>query len=1156
MGAFARHGLLEGLKGAFPVQPPAAFRQCSRSLSLAVVLGYSLLLSSAVGAQNPIVSRLEVPGALAGKTVFLSAGHGFYHHGSLGWITQRGNSNGLVEDFLNAELAHHWLVPYLENAGADVWTCRDRCFSDVEVIVDDADSDYRESGDWQSVTGLGWGGAARRARVTAVESATATFRPEIPESGRYPLYVWFPGTGSRSASVLIRVTHGGGETERRITQRRDGNTWRYVGSYWWHAGDSQTVTISNDGLAADVGREVLADAIRIGGGRGSEGPNAGGPRSGRRRADEAAVYFTRYQGAPASVWNALSGDNDNDDDVTCRPRYAEWEREVGEDAVFLSVHSNAGGGTGTSTFAYLDGTPSGSFRLRDLIQEEVVRDLRALVDPDWRDRGTQTANFGELRLLETMPGALVEVAFHDNPSDAALEKQPRFRKIVARALYQAVARYFNGDDVVLSPEPPRDPRVRIESSIARLTWSAPVTGAAAAGASPPTSYRVYRSSDGLSFDGGVEVAGRQFVLDGLVPGAPVFLRVTAVNEGGESFPSPVVVTRLPSRDRQSAPRILLVDGADRMDAGLNLRVAESAALGVVDRQPTGRALNSYDYVVEHLAMLDSDRLDIAIESATAPALAGEADELTPFDAVVWFTGRDDAASGTLDASDRALLRPYIESGGAVLVSGQEIASDLDAGGSATERAFYRDVLRARRDHADHASRRLAPAAAAFEAFVDLEPFALGGPYPLLRPDALLPLSGGQPSLVFSPSGDTAAVSYAGGYRLLSCSFPVESIELRGARSTIGERALEFLLERPPSPPRVVIESSAGNGVVRLIRGQGEVLLDASASDDGDGGGASELAFRWEKIAGPAGEWTAAAPGRELVRSGIGYGDGDDRTRLDDMQGGYASISLRRAFTISRIPERLLLHVILDDGCRVRLNGVEVARHNLAAGAAFDDFAREAVEPEEILFDLSEHVETLRMGERNVLAVDVHNASLASSDLSFDVELVAQHATRRERLIPWGARWFLHRGLRAAPAGWSTPEFEATTARATFVFLQPGLFRYRLTVDDGELQASTEIDVRVAEAASTFRRGDVNDDRNVDVSDAIATLEYLFSDSAPIICLDAADADDSGEVDLTDAIRTLTWLFLEGLAPAAPGPRICGIDPTEDEFQECPVGTCE
>ena len=79
----------------------------------------------------------------------------------------------------------------------------------------------------------------------------------------------------------------------------------------------------------------------------------------------------------------------------------------------------------------------------------------------------------------------------------------------------------------------------------------------------------------------------------------------------------------------------------------------------------------------------------------------------------------------------------------------------------------------------------------------------------------------------------------------------------------------------------------------------------------------------------------------------------------------------------------------------------------------------------------------------------------------------------------------------------------------------------------------------------FRRGDVDGDGVVILTDAIRILGHLFrSESAPR-CLDAADTDDSGAVDITDAIFLLQILF-QGLGPlsypggATPGPD-AGID---------------
>ena len=48
----------------------------------------------------------------------------------------------------------------------------------------------------------------------------------------------------------------------------------------------------------------------------------------------------------------------------------------------------------------------------------MISDLRAAWDPGWVNRGQKSSNLGELRELSTMPGVLLEIAFHDSASDA------------------------------------------------------------------------------------------------------------------------------------------------------------------------------------------------------------------------------------------------------------------------------------------------------------------------------------------------------------------------------------------------------------------------------------------------------------------------------------------------------------------------------------------------------------------------------------------------------------------------------------------------------------------------------------------------------------------------------------------------------------------
>ena len=84
----------------------------------------------------------------------------------------------------------------------------------------------------------------------------------------------------------------------------------------------------------------------------------------------------------------------------------------------------------------------------------------------------------------------------------------------------------------------------------------------------------------------------------------------------------------------------------------------------------------------------------------------------------------------------------------------------------------------------------------------------------------------------------------------------------------------------------------------------------------------------------------------------------------------------------------------------------------------------------------------------------------------------------------------------------------------------------------------------------FHRGDSNFDGGVDISDPVATLNFLFLGGPSASCPDAADANDDGNFDISDASYALNFLFLGGPAPPAPGQVTCGPDPTDDMLPEC------
>ena len=72
-----------------------------------------------------------------------------------------------------------------------------------------------------------------------------------------------------------------------------------------------------------------------------------------------------------------------------------------------------------------------------------------------------------------------------------------------------------------------------------------------------------------------------------------------------------------------------------------------------------------------------------------------------------------------------------------------------------------------------------------------------------------------------------------------------------------------------------------------------------------------------------------------------------------------------------------------------------------------------------------------------------------------------------------------------------------------------------------------------------------EDGDVDISDPIAALDFLFLDvgTAPG-CEKALDTNDDGDVDISDSVFTLQVLFGPSVMPF-PAPPECGLDPTAD-----------
>lgn len=801
-----------------PVNKPAELAKAS---------GEPLAPMSAAG-QPPGYSRPQAQGFLSGKAIYLSAGHGWYWYAPGNrWLTQRGNTNGIVEDLNNAEVVNQFLIQYLYNAGADVWPVRERDMNLWEGIADnDNPQVYQEQGAWSPGTLPGYNGGTYRTALTALGTATAqaiwTLTP--PRDGVYAVYVWYTSGSNRSTDAQFLIEHAGGRTEVRINQQGHGYTWRYLGSFPFRGGQPARVILTNrTDRSENLNHVVVADAVRIGGGMGTvtgDGPPPSPGPSGRPRWEEAARYWAKYQGAPPSVYDPFqcstySACGDQIDDVTARPRYAEWEREPFDDPVYFSFHTNGYNGTirGTESYVYDNSDPNyrrapGTLELQDAVHTQVIQDIRAGWDPNWIDRGKKQANLGELRLLSTMPGVLLEAAFHDNPQDAAALRDPRFALLVARAIYKGIVRYYaqrDGRSPVFLPEPPQAPVARQTGpGQVTLSWQpSPSDGGRLLG-HPATAYKVYTSTDGFAWSDGVVVNSTSYTLSGLPEGTMLFFRVTGLNAGGESFPTPVVGVRV---GPWGAPRVLLVDGFDRLDAAMRPIENLGGSLGTVTRMPIAR-MNSFD------AIAGVGRgLSTPFDGATDEGVSIGAVDLQAYPVVIWLLGEEGVSVPTLEDGARAKLRDFLAQGGRLILSGSNVGQDL----SQRDPSFLSDLLRAGFLADDAGTRTVRPTSGGLLDGIGeltLDDGTMGS-HRVTTPDVLAPGREAQ-ILMQYPDGRGAATLYGAPCpQVVVFGFPLESAWPMSARSALLSRLLNAMMACG-APLETTITAPAPNALLNQI----------------------------------------------------------------------------------------------------------------------------------------------------------------------------------------------------------------------------------------------------------------------------------------------------------------------------------------------------
>ncbi|MBL9161479.1 MAG: N-acetylmuramoyl-L-alanine amidase [Planctomycetaceae bacterium] len=821
-------------------------------------------------------------GGLSGKITYIHGGHGyttFMGPNPDFWSFQRGATNGMVEDLGNQEQMTA-LADYLFRAGATVVPMRPIGYQPAQYVLDNDDVGVTFSGAWSNSSSATYFGSAgdvpyRYAATALTETAYARYRPTIAAAGFYPVYAWTLAGSDRASDQLYRVNHSGGITEVTVNHRRVGGGLVYLGAYYFEAGSSGYVDVSN--RSSETGRVAIADMIRFGNGMGDIDRGQG--ISGKTREDEPALYWIKWhvdrsQGIATSEYS--SGGDDEDATVAASPKYAEFMNRQQDgslsDRLLISFHSNAGGGRGVTVLHNTNagGTTPNQLMLAQTLGTEINADMVAQngqFENNWNNRGSNvtyqaTFNYGELNnayINNEFDATIIEVAFHDNLLDAQLMRDPKVRDALARSTYQGMVKYFravDGNTTPLTMLPGQVTQVRAEAvadGSATITWSIPAANSYNGDA--PIGYRIYGSTNGYGFDGGTYVAGgatTAFTMTGLDPAAGAyFFKVVAVNGGGEGAASEVVAV-----NPKVAPvdkKVLIVNGFDRFDRTGNPTQTYNGS--TIDRVRP-RYNNSFDYAVQVASALRANAPGLTVSTTSNEFVVNGAVNLTDYDAVFWILGEESTANKTFDATEQAKVSAYLASGGKLFLSGSEIGWDLDASGNGA--SFYNNVLKA--DYVADDANTYNAAGAAGSIFAGLSVTFDNGAqfYNVEFPDRISPLGGATSALTYA-TGGSAGIQFTdagAGAQLVMLAFPFETITSAATRNSVMARVIDyFSLLMPPEP----VADFDGDGFVggadflAWQRGFGSatpVLADGDANGDG-AVDAADLAAWQTQFGGPS-----------------------------------------------------------------------------------------------------------------------------------------------------------------------------------------------------------------------------------------------------------------------------------------------------------------
>ncbi len=877
----------------------------------------------------PLTRNLSTPATfskgLQNRHLALWQSHGrYYNQTRQEWIWQRPVMFSTVEDLYTQSYVLPFLIPMLENAGANVLIPRERDTQLNEIIVDNDKSSPHSvfkvtgaSGNWTKSTLSGFGdmkenytekdnpfrmGTYMQARTIKnnTNPAIIHYIPNIPSSGKYAVYVSYKTLQNSTRDARYTIKHAGGETEFTVNQTMGGSTWIYLGHFDFDKGHNENQGVFLSNFSSDAEKTVTADAVKIGGGMGNIARKRAdqvvktyvGTGKKRRlqtsvkkytnystsrypRFTEGARYWLQWAGVPDTIYSRTDGSNDYSDDFQSRGFWVNYL--AGGSSVLPSrgglnipidmafaVHTDAGIRPNDSILGtlaihtventekkttYANRTSRWNAReMTDIIQTQIVEDIRRSFNPDWNRRGLWNRNYSESRVPE-VPTMLLELLSHQNFGDMRFGHDPRFRFTVSRAIYKGMLRYLataNNFEYVIQPLPVDNFSTRfISDTEVKLNWS-PVNDPLEPTAKPD-SYIVYTRIEDGGFDNGVLVNATSFTKK-IEKNKIYSFKVEAVNKGGKSFPSEILSVYKAANNN---PTVLIVNAFNRISAPESFMVGNDVAgfnetfdAGVPylsDISYTGRqtefrryrpyvndgnvgfgasnkdfdskeiAGNTFDYPYVHGRAIKA--AGFSFVSSSEKSVLNSSVKLHEYKIVDLILGKERQRFNPLDSTKkdfktfepeiRKAITQLTDSGGNILISGSNIVSDLVLADNSTslEKHFIEYTLKIKWiadkiNNINRVSFNVSP----LKEYPDNMEFSFHSSpneksYFVEAPDIIVPADIKAFKICeYEQNNTSAGIAYKGKYGVCAFGFPIETILEEKDRIELMKSTLTFFME--------------------------------------------------------------------------------------------------------------------------------------------------------------------------------------------------------------------------------------------------------------------------------------------------------------------------------------------------------------------------